>query len=139
MTLACHNALAAGDTDVDVAARAVSRPCLLGRKGGRHTIKNDILSFLPAARRVGLGWAIRNGAQKAATDRSGLLTLIKADLTRKDDLEPEIESRWEELPGTETLWTFRQGLEFNLDHQNVSYCYQESHAGKSCGLFVWYD
>ena len=37
------NALAAGDTDVDVAAWAFS---LLGHKAGCHTVKNDKLSFL---------------------------------------------------------------------------------------------
>ena len=56
-----------------------------------------------------------------------------------DGLEPEIESKWAELTGEETLWAFRQGIEFNPDQQIVSYYYRESHEGRSCGLFVWYD
>ena len=43
MILAYHNALAAGDTDVDVAAWAFS---LLGHKIDSHTVKSDKLSFL---------------------------------------------------------------------------------------------
>ncbi len=54
-------------------------------------------------------------------------------------LDPEAESKWEELTGEETLTFFREGVEFNADQQIVSYYYQERYDGDYYGLFIYYD
>ena len=54
-------------------------------------------------------------------------------------LDPEAESKWEELTGEETLTSFREGVEFNADQQIVSYYYQERYDGDYYGLFIYYD
>lgn len=54
-------------------------------------------------------------------------------------LDPEAESKWEELTEEETLSSFRKGLEFNAEAQKVTYYYEERFDGDSYGLFVTYD
>ena len=54
-------------------------------------------------------------------------------------LDPEAATKWEELTGEETLNALRRGIEFNAEHQTVSYYYEERYDRDSYGLFVYYD
>ena len=56
-----------------------------------------------------------------------------------DALDPEAESKWEELTGEETLTSYRRGVEFNAELQIVSFYYEERYDRDSYGLFVYYD